>query len=114
VTPSAMPYVGLVPYGEEDAGWFFGREQDQRIIAANLRASRLTLLYGASGVGKTSVLMAGVMPRLREGVAAHRAAPVGAGTTALAERAPFAITVFRDWRDTSLPRLAEAIRASVE
>ena len=108
------PYVGLIPYTEGDAGWFFGREHDERIIAANLRASRLTLLYGASGVGKTSVLLAGVVPGLREGVSAYLAAPKGGTAVGLVERAPFAITVFRDWRDEPLPRLAQSIRASVE
>ena len=41
--------------------WFFGREHEVELIMANLRASRLTLLYGASGVGKSSVLLAGVV-----------------------------------------------------
>src|SRR6185312_6884410 len=60
------PYVGLIPYSEADADYFFGRERDTRVIVANLRGSVLTLLYGASGVGKSSALLAGVLPRLRE------------------------------------------------
>lgn len=36
------PYKGLIPYAEEDAAYFFGRDDERRIIAANLRASRLT------------------------------------------------------------------------
>ena len=56
----ATPYKGLMPYSEEDAPFFFGREAEREIITANLLASRLTLLYGASGVGKTSILRAGV------------------------------------------------------
>src|SRR5258705_25682 len=59
------PYVGLKPYTDEDALRFFGREQERKIITANLIASRLTLLYGASGVGKSSVLRAGVLYNLR-------------------------------------------------
>ena len=58
------PYVGLVPFDEEDAAYFFGRERESDLIVANLTASRLTLLYAASGVGKTSVLRAGVLPQL--------------------------------------------------
>lgn len=54
------PYVGLVPFEEKHATYFFGRDAERRIIADNLRASKLTLLHGASGVGKTSVLQAGV------------------------------------------------------
>lgn len=53
---SASPYKGLMPYSEQDAPFFFGRETDRRIILSNLMALRLTLLYGASGVGKSSVL----------------------------------------------------------
>jgi WD40 repeat protein len=59
------PYVGLKPYAVEDALCFFGREQERKIITANLIASRLTLLYGVSGVGKSSVLRAGVVYHLR-------------------------------------------------
>jgi serine/threonine protein kinase len=59
------PYVGLQPYNEDDQDYFFGRERDSRVISSNLYAAYLTVLYGASGVGKTSVLRAGVFPRLR-------------------------------------------------
>lgn len=59
------PYQGLIPYGEDDAPFFFGREKETRLIIANLFASSLTLLYGASGVGKSSVLRAGVANQLR-------------------------------------------------
>lgn len=60
------PYQGLIPYSEADAPFFFGREKDTRLIIANLFSSPLTLLYGASGVGKTSVLRAGVAQQLRQ------------------------------------------------
>ncbi len=63
--PSDCPYMGLSFYGEGDAGVFFGREAERRIIIANLRASRLTLLYAQSGVGKSSLIRAGVAARLR-------------------------------------------------
>ena len=57
------PYIGLVPYDEADAALFFGRDEEKRIVAGNLRASRLTILYGPSGVGKTSLIRAGRRPR---------------------------------------------------
>ena len=62
------PYKGLVPFEDSglDARLFFGRERESAIIAQNLLAARLTVLYGPSGVGKTSVLRAGVAHRLRE------------------------------------------------
>lgn len=59
------PYQGLEPFTEADRAYFFGREEDQQTIGANLITSQLTVLYGASGVGKTSVLMAGVIPFVR-------------------------------------------------
>ena len=55
------PYKGLVPFedSELDALLFFGRERESEIIGANVLAARLTVLYGPSGVGKTSVLQSG-------------------------------------------------------
>lgn len=76
---SFCPYVGLQPYTEEERDFFFGRERDQRVIASNLYASSMTILYGVSGVGKSSVLMAGVVPMLRT-------------------KARTAVVVFRDWQ----------------
>jgi CHASE2 domain-containing sensor protein len=59
------PYVGLDFFREKDAGLFFGRDAERTRIISNLRASRLTLLYATSGVGKSSLLRAGVAARLR-------------------------------------------------
>ena len=58
----ASPYRGLAPFEETelDALLFFGREQEREVVTANLAASRLTVLYGPSGVGKSSLLRAGV------------------------------------------------------
>ncbi|HEY7290160.1 MAG TPA: hypothetical protein VH583_10015 [Vicinamibacterales bacterium] len=58
------PYVGLRPFTAAERAYFFGRERDQRVIAANLFASPLSVLYGPSAVGKSSVLQAGVVPQL--------------------------------------------------
>jgi WD40 repeat protein len=61
------PYKGLAAFEDSDADayLFFGRELEADVIAANLMASRITVLYGPSGVGKSSVLRAGVAFRLR-------------------------------------------------
>src|SRR5206468_9388787 len=61
-------FKGLVPFGDSDldALLFFGREREREIVIANLMASRLTVLYGPSGVGKTSLLRAGVARSLHE------------------------------------------------
>lgn len=61
-----VPYKGLNPYAEADAEIFFGRTRDTQRIINNLLAWPLTVLYGQSGVGKSSVLRAGVIHALRE------------------------------------------------
>jgi WD40 repeat protein len=60
------PYQGLVPYSESDAEWFFGRDEWAAVVADNLRAYRITVLYGASGVGKSSLLHAGMIRTLND------------------------------------------------
>lgn len=64
--PVEFPYKGLNPYTEVDNGIFFGRERDIQTIVNNLLTWRLTVLYGESGVGKSSVLRAGVAHVLHE------------------------------------------------
>jgi hypothetical protein len=61
------PYRGLAAFEDSDldALYFFGRERDSEIVVANLIASRLTVLYGPSGVGKSSLLLASVARMLR-------------------------------------------------
>jgi CHASE2 domain-containing sensor protein len=62
------PYRGLRSFSasDGDAALFFGRDREQELIVANLLASRLTLLYGQSGIGKSSLLCAGVVNGLRQ------------------------------------------------
>lgn len=98
------PYVGLVPYDEADAAFFFGRDQEKRIVTGNLRASRLTIVYGASGVGKTSLLRAGVVNDLRAQMLDAARGPT--------EHAPFAVCIFGAWRDDPVTSLMTAIHAA--
>jgi WD40 repeat protein len=98
---SPCPYRGLVPYYEEDAEYFFGRQSDTEIIVANCLTTRVTLLYGASGVGKSSVLYAGVMRELRaraERNLAERECPECAGVA------------FRSWRDDPVEALRQRVK----
>lgn len=62
------PYKGLSAFDDSDldALLFFGRERESEIVVANLIASRLTILYGPSGVGKSSLIRAAVARSLRE------------------------------------------------
>ncbi len=65
-TPSLppQPYKGLQAYSENDAAIFFGRNQESMQLANRVLANRLTILYGESGVGKSSLLQAGLSQRV--------------------------------------------------
>ena len=65
VEPRKKPYFGLDYYEEKFGAWFFGRETESSRVITNLRAARLTLLHAESGVGKSSLLHAGVAWRMR-------------------------------------------------
>jgi predicted nuclease with TOPRIM domain len=93
--------VGLDPFGEADAEFFFGRSLEVAIIAANLRASRLTVLYGPSGVGKSSLVMAGVVHRLRTEV------------DVVLEDQGFAVSVVRSWLDDPIRTVSAASREAL-
>lgn len=62
------PYKGVLYYEMGDQQIFYGREEQinqlLRCIQGEGRANRLTILHGISGVGKTSLLNAGVGPAL--------------------------------------------------
>lgn len=60
------PYKFLDYYTENDAEIFFGREEESRIIASKILAHRTFILHGRSGVGKSSVIRAGVVPLLKK------------------------------------------------
>ncbi|MGH3810971.1 MAG: hypothetical protein ACRDUV_00755 [Pseudonocardiaceae bacterium] len=98
------PYVGLVPFDESDAPYFFGRQRERDVVVANLTASRLTLLYAASGVGKSSVLRAGVLPRLHQ-IARESCADFGVPDAAVA--------YIREWNPDPLDTIATAVLGAV-
>ncbi len=91
------PYKGLTAFddSELDALLFFGREREREIVVANLIASRLTVLYGPSGVGKSSLLRASVARSLRE-----------------LPEAPL-VVVFSSWSDDPAAALAQAVAEAV-
>jgi HEAT repeat protein len=64
VGPLRSPYKFLFHYDPEDEDLFFGREAATREAIVCVDDAPLTLMYGRSGVGKTSIIRAGVMPRL--------------------------------------------------
>lgn len=66
------PYPGLVAFSEADAAVFFGREQETADLVRRLHRlgvdarGRFVCVTGASGSGKSSLVHAGVVPRLRK------------------------------------------------
>ena len=60
------PWPGMRPYREADAAFFFGRDAEIIDLLARTKRSLLTLLYGRAGLGKTSLVRAGLAPRLME------------------------------------------------
>ncbi|MBZ9639248.1 AAA family ATPase [Streptomyces sp. PSKA30] len=67
-----VPYPGLDAFDEDEAAVYFGREAQAAELTRRLHttatrpAERFLVLVGASGSGKSSLVRAGVMPRLRE------------------------------------------------
>lgn len=59
------PWLGLESFREETRAFFFGRDTEISEIHLRLRSHPLLVLYGRSGLGKTSILTAGLLPRLR-------------------------------------------------
>jgi WD40 repeat protein len=100
------PFKGLTPFEDSDldAVLFFGREREREVIAANLLASRLTVLYGASGVGKSSVLRAGVVHHLRT-MARRNLETRG--------HPEFAVVVFDAWTQDPMAGLLDAVEAEL-
>lgn len=61
------PWPGPRPYREDEARFFCGREKElQELIDQYINQQTLTLLISASGTGKTSLLQAGLVPKLRD------------------------------------------------
>ncbi|MBV9141929.1 MAG: hypothetical protein JO115_13605 [Pseudonocardiales bacterium] len=106
------PYPGLASFGREQARWFFGRDQlTSKLIARldnRLRSGGMQMVVAPSGAGKSSLLHAGLLPKLDNGalpgssqwprivftptadplaaLASHIAALIDADSAALAEK----------------------------
>src|SRR5258707_12665818 len=59
------PWLGLASFTEESRAYFFGREEEVAELARRVQRKLLTVLFGQSGLGKTSILRAGLVPKLR-------------------------------------------------
>ncbi|RFS86495.1 ATP-binding protein [Actinomadura spongiicola] len=101
-------YAGGRAFAEKDADIFVGRASETEQIVEAWREHRLTVLYGRPGVGKTSVLRAGVFPVLRK--RNTHVLPVAELThrppfpvAALPERNRFRLAVLASWYTRASP-----------
>src|ERR1700745_4301343 len=87
---SQHPWIGLASFTEGDREFFAGRGDEIDQLLRLVRRDTLTLLYGISGLGKTSLLQAGVFPALRN----ENYLPVPIRLACLDSPAPLAKQVF--------------------
>jgi hypothetical protein len=106
VTPRDCPYFGLNYYEQRFGAWFFGRDAECNKIITNMQAARLTLLHAESGVGKSSLLRAGVAAQLSELAKSERQQD-GACAIDLP-------VVFSSWRDDPVEGLVATISEAIE
>ncbi|WP_433175972.1 trypsin-like peptidase domain-containing protein [Actinoallomurus sp. CA-150999] len=105
-TLAPCPYRGLAAFREEDAPLFFGRDGALDLLAATVARCRVTTVLGPSGSGKSSLVAAGLLPRLRpEGTTVAWMRPMGGATPAAACAAAFLPLLEPDL--TEAERLAE-------
>jgi hypothetical protein len=92
------PWVGLASFAEADAHFFAGRGEEVAGLLRLVHRDTLTLLYGVSGLGKTSLLHAGLFPALR----VENFLPVPIRLDYLDNGAPLAGQVYRAIADAAL------------
>lgn len=61
-----FPYVGPRPFEEDNEKIFFGRGREARDLLSLVIANNTVLVYAQSGVSKTSLLNAGLIPLMRK------------------------------------------------
>jgi WD40 repeat protein len=105
-TNKELPYKGLESYTEQDAELLFGRSEERDRLIYSLHSFRLTILYGARQVGKTSLLRAAVLNQLRREAKKRQSA-----SNALESL----VVLFDDWSGPgALTRLRAAIDREIE
>src|SRR3954447_3785929 len=65
VVSAENPWPGLLSFREADQRWFQGRREETAELLQHVKRERLTILFALSGIGKSSVLQAGLFPALR-------------------------------------------------
>jgi WD40 repeat protein/energy-coupling factor transporter ATP-binding protein EcfA2 len=112
--PTRSPYPGLRPFAAEDAAVFFGRDHQidrlLELLHPSLRAGggRFVAVVGPSGSGKSSLVHAGVLPRLKEGwLVVPPVVPGSRPTEALTRR------LAQSFAQHGQPRSADELRQSL-
>ena len=109
MTKSAeRPYPGARPFLRTDSKLFFGRLAEAAALAEMWRANRLTIVWGSTASGKTSLLQAGLLPlvaRWRSEVLPPGRVSYGATfpVAALPEHDPFTLALLRSWAPQESP-----------
>jgi hypothetical protein len=62
----ACPYPGMIPFSENDGGRFFGRDGEIEELLGRLRLHPFLTVIGPSGSGKSSLVFAGLIPKLKQ------------------------------------------------
>jgi formylglycine-generating enzyme required for sulfatase activity len=70
--PEGNPYRGLLPFQPEHRTLFFGRDGDCLALVERMRTDSFVLVAGDSGVGKSSLCLAGVVPAVNDGALSGR------------------------------------------
>ncbi|RKH35909.1 NACHT domain-containing protein [Corallococcus praedator] len=110
--PTGNPYRGLQPFEAAHRGVFFGRESEVRDVLDRLRGDAFVLLAGDSGVGKSSLCRAGILPALAAGSQSGEGGPAWAVVSCTPGRRPLdsLVEALAPLLDVS----AEALLATVE
>ena len=95
--PEGSPYQGLRPYTEAERHNFFGRDADRDLLLDKILGNPLTLLFAASGVGKSSLLQAAVLPALKD-----------------PEQENLDAIYYKDWVEEPIPGLKREVVRSLE
>ena len=61
------PFPGISPYSEKEADNFYGREREVEDVLGILKRFKLVTICGECGSGKTSLIEAGILPKLKKG-----------------------------------------------
>ncbi len=106
---SGNPFAGLAAFQEADADRFFGRDRDIDHIVTELRSRPLVAVVGPSGVGKSSLIRAGVIPALKRSGEGWDACVVRPGRGPLSALAGVLAQMHSTVRDTNVDGESELI-----